>query len=120
MKTWRLLVDKKREEAAHTPSKKDENLKHTVSAACRPRVFQIALFKGFVNIPHTTPPTGHTVGTNKATKRGFLVVGKFKSASFLIIQQSVVEPKKVLKFMGGCAKVTKCNNTLYPSPRGRV
>ena len=45
-------------------SKTDENLKHTVSTACRPRVFRIALFKGFPNI---TPPMGHTVGTNKAT-----------------------------------------------------
>ena len=40
----------------HTPSKKDENLKHNVSTACRPRMFQIALFKGFLNLPHIPPP----------------------------------------------------------------
>ena len=45
----------------------DKNLKHVVSTTCRPRVFQTALFKGFPNIPHIPPPTGHTVGTNLAT-----------------------------------------------------
>ena len=34
----------------------EKNLKHVVSTACRPRMFQIALFKGFSNIPHTPPP----------------------------------------------------------------
>ena len=34
----------------------DKNLKHIVSPACRPRVFQIALFKGFPNLPHIPPP----------------------------------------------------------------
>ena len=49
---------KKRQQATQAPSKKDKNLKHTVSTACRPRVFQIALFKGFPNIPHIPPPYG--------------------------------------------------------------
>ena len=48
-------------------SKTDENLQHVVSTACRPGVFQITLFKGFPNIPHIPPRTGHTVGTNQAT-----------------------------------------------------
>ena len=30
-------------------------------------VFQIALFKGFPNIPHITLPLGHSVDTNEAT-----------------------------------------------------
>ena len=46
----------------------DENLKHMVSTACRPGVFQIALFEGFPNLPHNPPtPTGHSAGTNQAT-----------------------------------------------------
>ena len=44
MRTWQLPVDKKRQQATQALSKKDENLKHVVSTACRPRVFQIALF----------------------------------------------------------------------------
>ena len=39
-----------------------ENLKHVVSTACRPRVFQIALLKGFPNIPHINPPFGTLSG----------------------------------------------------------
>jgi hypothetical protein len=31
-------------------------------------VFQIALFKGFRNIPHIPLPTGHSVDTNEATR----------------------------------------------------
>ena len=31
------------------------------------RVFQIALSKGFPNIPHIPPPLGHSAGTNEAT-----------------------------------------------------
>ena len=50
MRTW--SVDKKRQQATQAPSKMDEKLKHIVSIACRPGVFQIALFKGFPNIPH--------------------------------------------------------------------
>ena len=49
------------------PSKMDENLKHVVGTACRPRVFQIAIFKGFPNIPHMPPAAGHSAGTNEAT-----------------------------------------------------
>ena len=30
-------------------------------------MFQIALFKGFPNIPHIPPPSGHSAGTNDAT-----------------------------------------------------
>ena len=48
-------------------SKTDENLRHNVSLACRPGVFQIALFKGFLNIPHIPLPPEHSVGTNEAT-----------------------------------------------------
>ena len=33
----------------------DENLKHISSTACRPGVFQIALFEGFPNIPIYPP-----------------------------------------------------------------
>ena len=54
-------------QGTQAPSKTDENLKHVVSTACRPRVFQLALFKGFPNILHITLPTGHTMGTNQAT-----------------------------------------------------
>ena len=36
--------------------------------ACRPRVLQKALFKGFLNVPHIPLPTGHSVGTNEATR----------------------------------------------------
>ena len=43
---------KKRQQATQAVSKTDEDLKHVVSTACRPRVFQIALFKGFPNISH--------------------------------------------------------------------
>ena len=47
----------------------DKILKHVVSTACRPRVFQIALFKGFPNLPHISPPPlGHSAVTNEATK----------------------------------------------------
>ena len=50
-------------------SKPDENLKHVVSTACRPRVFQIVFFKVFPDIPHLTPPphgthNGHKSGNN--------------------------------------------------------
>ena len=48
-------------------SKRDENLKHGVSTACRPREFQLALFKGFSNLPHIPLPWEHSVGTNQAT-----------------------------------------------------
>ena len=48
MKTWQLPVDKKRQWEAHVPSKTDENLKHTVSAACRPRVFRRSLIIMFL------------------------------------------------------------------------
>ena len=75
---------KKRQQATQAPSKTDKILKDIVSTACRPRVFQIALFKGFLNIPppqpepHETqmrqqglpPPTTHKVGTiGNNTKR---------------------------------------------------
>ena len=55
MRIWELPVDKKRQHATQALSETDENLKHVVSTACRPRVFQIALFKGFPNIPHIPP-----------------------------------------------------------------
>ena len=45
----------------------DGNLKHIVSTACRPRVFRIALFEDFPNIPHIPLPPGHSAGTNEAT-----------------------------------------------------
>ena len=67
MKTWQLPVDKKRQQKTRAPFKTDENLKHVVSTACRPRVFQIALFKGFPNIPHIPLPPAHSVTTNEAT-----------------------------------------------------
>jgi len=51
MKTWQLPVDKKRQQETQAPSETGNNLKHVVSTACRPRVFQIALFKGFPNVP---------------------------------------------------------------------
>ena len=56
MQAWYLPVDKKRQQAAHTPSITDENLRHFVSTASTPGVFQIALFKGFPNIPHIPAP----------------------------------------------------------------
>ena len=46
---------------------KQHRHRHIVSTACRPRVFQIALFKGFPNIPHIPPPLGHSADTNEAT-----------------------------------------------------
>ena len=67
MKTWQLPVDKKRQQTTQASSKTDENVRHVVSTACRPGVFQIALFKGFANIPHIPLPPEHPVGTNKAT-----------------------------------------------------
>ena len=67
--TWCVPVDKKGQQAGQAPSKTDEiQTKHVVSTACRPRVFQIARFKGFPNIPHIPLPTGHVVGTNEATR----------------------------------------------------
>ena len=56
MKTWQLPVEKKRQQATHAPSETDKNPKHVVSTACRPRVFQIALFKGSPNLPHIPYP----------------------------------------------------------------
>ena len=55
MRTWWLPVDKKRQRATQAPSETD-NLKHVVSTACRPGVFQIALFKGVPNTPYIPPP----------------------------------------------------------------
>ena len=43
-------------------SKTDESLKHVASTACEPRVFQTALFKGFLNIPHIPPHFGTVSG----------------------------------------------------------
>ena len=58
----------KKEAASNTCTVRNkQNLKHVVSTACRPRVFQIALFKGFPNIPQIPLPPEHSVGTNKAT-----------------------------------------------------
>ena len=67
MKTWQLPVDKKRQQTTQASSEMDENIRHVVSPACRPGVFQIALFKGFPNIPHIPLPPEHSVGTNEAT-----------------------------------------------------
>ena len=63
-------IDKRRQQAAHTQYKTDENLSHVVNTACRPRVFQVALCKGFLNLPYIPPPPllGHSAGTNEATK----------------------------------------------------
>ena len=62
-------MDKIRQQTTQATSKKDKNLQHTVSTTCRPRVFQIALFEGFPNIPHIPPPPPmeHVVGTNEVT-----------------------------------------------------
>ena len=62
-----MPVNKRGQQATHTRYKTDKNLKHTVSTACRPGVFQVALFKGFPNIPHIPLPLGHSVVTNEAT-----------------------------------------------------
>jgi hypothetical protein len=67
MQTWYLPVDKKTQQATQAPSETDKDLKHVVSTVCRHRLFQIALFKGFPNIPHIPLPTGHPVSTNRAT-----------------------------------------------------
>ena len=56
MWTWQVPVDKKRQQATQAVSKTDANLKRIVSTACRPRVFQIAVFKGFPNLPDIPPP----------------------------------------------------------------
>ena len=56
MQTWWLPVDNRRQQATQALSKTDQNLKHIVSSACRPRVFRIAHLKGFPNIPHIKPP----------------------------------------------------------------
>ena len=63
MWTWQLSVDKDWQDAPQSLSKTDKNLRHIVSAACRPGVFQRTLFKGFPNIPHIPPPFG-TRGMN--------------------------------------------------------
>ena len=68
MKTWWLPVSKNRQQATQALSKAEKNLKHVVSTACKPGVFRIALFKGFPNMPHIPPPTGHSAGTNETTK----------------------------------------------------
>ena len=68
MRTWQLPVNKKRQQATHAPSETDENLRHVVSPASRPGVFQIALFKGFPDIPHIPLPPEHSVGRNEATR----------------------------------------------------
>ena len=60
-------ASKKRQQATHEPSKTNENLKDVVNTACRPRVFQIAHFKGFPNIPHIPTPIGHSRGAIEAT-----------------------------------------------------
>ena len=61
-------ADKRGQQAARPLSKTGETLKGVVSTACRPGVFQIALFKGFPNILRIPPPpSGHSVGTNEAT-----------------------------------------------------
>ena len=41
---------------------------NVVSPASRPGVFQIALFKGFSDIPHIPLPPEHSVGRNEATR----------------------------------------------------
>ena len=55
----------KRGSKEHRPRPKQTKISNMSS--CRPRVFQIALFMGFPNIPHIPPPTGHTLGTNDTT-----------------------------------------------------
>ena len=49
-------LTKKGQQAARVLSKTDEILKYVVSTACRPWVFRIALFKGFLHVPHIHPP----------------------------------------------------------------
>ena len=68
MRTWQLPVNKQRQQATHAPSETDENIRHVVSPASRPGVFQIALFKGFPDIPHIPLPPEHSVGKNEATR----------------------------------------------------
>ena len=46
-------------------SKTNEDLKYFVSTACRPRMFQIVLFKGFPNTPHVPPPPYETLTGHK-------------------------------------------------------
>ena len=63
---WWLSVDKNSQQATQALSTVQK------SQTCRQcsmqtRVFQIALFKGFPNIPHIPPPLGHSAGTNEAT-----------------------------------------------------
>ena len=75
MKTWQLPVYKRRQWEVHVPSKTEEDLKHTVSTACRPGVFRMAVFKGFPNILNIPPPPpygtqrGHKYGNNDNNQR---------------------------------------------------
>jgi hypothetical protein len=57
------LQNAKRRQADHTPSILDKILPHIISSACRSGVFQIALFKGFSNIPHIPPPLPYRILT---------------------------------------------------------
>ena len=67
-----LPVDKTRQRATLSLPKTDKNLEHIVSTACKPGVFRIPLFKGFLNIPHIPPPTGHSADTDEATRAATL------------------------------------------------
>ena len=51
-----MTVDKSRQKAEHASPKMDKILHHVVSSACKPKVFQIAFFKGSPSIPHNPPP----------------------------------------------------------------
>ena len=66
MRKWQVIVDNTRRQTEHAlPT--DQFPHHHVSAACRPEVLSIPLFKGFSNIPYTPLPTGYPMGTNEAT-----------------------------------------------------
>ena len=53
MQTWELPVDKNMQQATQAVCETDENLKHPVSTACRPRVFQMPFLRAFQIYPMT-------------------------------------------------------------------
>ena len=74
--TWREFVcghggclSKKRGKKQHRHRPKRTKILNMPRVQCRVGVFQIVLFKGFLNIPHIPPPPpmGDSAGTSEAT-----------------------------------------------------